>query len=155
MPVYSTIFIIVTFSSIGLPGLNGFIGEFLILLGAFKFSWPLALLASTGVIFGALYMLYVYEKIFLGPVTNEKNNALSDMTFSERASLVPLLFFIFLIGIYPSFITAKIDASVKNISKNVLRNYDTDHHKPSLTIDFNDKRSSSAKTAVFRLKIFK
>lgn len=131
MPLYSTIFMIVTFSSIGLPGLNGFIGEFLILLGAFKFSWPLALLTSTGVIFGAVYMLYAYEKIFLGQITNEKNSALNDLTFIEKASLAPILIFIFVIGVYPSFITAATDAAVKNISSSVLREYDIKNTKSS------------------------
>jgi len=105
MPVYGVLTLIVTLSSMGLPGLNGFVGEFTILLGAFGSEaigtpWY-AGLAAIGVILAAVYMLYMFQKMFLGPATNEKNLKLKDLNWREIATLVPLLIFIFWIGLYP------------------------------------------------------
>ena len=105
MPVYGALTLIVTLSSMGLPGLNGFAGEFPILLGAFGSEaigspW-FAGLAAIGVILAAIYLLYMFQKLFLGPVTEEKNLSLKDMTFRELATVVPLVILIFWIGLYP------------------------------------------------------
>ncbi|HNY12932.1 MAG TPA: NADH-quinone oxidoreductase subunit M, partial [Candidatus Wallbacteria bacterium] len=116
MPLYSTLFAIAAFSSIGLPGLNGFIGEFLILLGAFGSSWALGFLTATGIIMGAVYMLMVYERMFLGKINKAENERLPDLSFSEKFGLAPLIVLMFAIGIYPSFITNKIEKSVVSIS---------------------------------------
>ena len=116
MPLYSTLFAVATFSSIGLPGLNGFIGEFLILLGAFGSSWTLGFLSATGVILGAVYMLMVYERMFLGKITKTENERLADLNFSEKLGLAPLIILMFAIGIYPSFITNKIEKAVVAVS---------------------------------------
>ncbi len=113
MPLYSTVFAIVMFSSIGLPGLNGFIGEFLILSGVFSRSWAAGFLTASGVIAGAVYMLSAYEKMFLGGITDKKNSALTDIDFIEKFCLMPLIILIFAIGIYPGFITSKIEASAR------------------------------------------
>jgi NADH-quinone oxidoreductase subunit M len=109
MPVYGTLTLIVALSSMGLPGLNGFVGEFTILLGAFGAgqagnalgSYRFAGLASLGVILAAIYMLYMFQKMFLGPVDKEENRNLKDLNWREIATLVPLLVFIFWIGVYP------------------------------------------------------
>lgn len=109
MPVYGTLMLIVALSSMGLPGLNGFVGEFTILLGAFGAgeagnvlgSYWFAGLAALGVILAAVYMLYMFQKMFLGPVDKEENRSLKDLNWREIATLVPLLVFIFWIGIYP------------------------------------------------------
>jgi NADH-quinone oxidoreductase subunit M len=109
MPVYGTLTLIVALSSMGLPGLNGFVGEFTILLGAFGAgqagnalgSYWFAGLASLGVILAAIYMLYMFQKMFLGPVDKEENRNLKDLNWREIATLVPLLVFIFWIGVYP------------------------------------------------------
>lgn len=116
MPAYSTAFAIAAFSSIGLPGLNGFIGEFLILSGVFSKSWLSGALTASGVVIGAVYMLSAYEKIFLGSVVKKENSELADMTGAEKAGLAPLIILIFAIGIYPAFISSRIDATVKNIA---------------------------------------
>ena len=105
LPVYAAITLIVTLSSMGLPGLNGFVGEFTILLGAFGSveigsAWY-AGFAAVGVILAAIYMLYMFQKMFLGPANNEKNLKLKDLNWREIATLVPLLIFIFWIGLYP------------------------------------------------------
>jgi len=105
MPVYGALTLIVTLSSMGLPGLNGFVGEFTILLGAFGSKaigspWY-AGLAAIGVILAAVYMLYMFQKMFLGPADNPKNLELKDLNWREIVTLVPLLVFIFWIGLYP------------------------------------------------------
>ena len=109
MPVYAVLTLIVALSSMGLPGLNGFIGEFTILLGAWgagsaggSLGSPLfAAFAALGVILAAVYMLFMFQKMFLGPVTNKKNEKLADLNIRELAIIVPLLILIFWIGIYP------------------------------------------------------
>ncbi len=109
MPVYGALTLIVALSSMGLPGLNGFVGEFTILLGAWGAGqaggalgsvW-FAGLAAVGVILAAVYMLFMFQKMFLGPVTKEENRKLLDLNWREIATLVPLLVLIFWIGLYP------------------------------------------------------
>ena len=105
MPVYGALTLIVTLASMGLPGLNGFVGEFTILLGAFGSkalgSHWFAGLAALGVILAAVYMLYMFQKLFLGEVDKEENRALKDINWREIATLAPLLILIFWIGLYP------------------------------------------------------
>jgi NADH-quinone oxidoreductase subunit M len=105
MPIYGALTLIVTLSSMGLPGLNGFVGEFTILLGAFGSKaigspW-FAGIAAIGVILAAVYMLYMFQKLFLGPADKPENLALKDLNWREIATLVPMLVFIFWIGLYP------------------------------------------------------
>ncbi len=100
MPVFSTIFGIVMLSSIGLPGLNGFVGEFLILLGTFKVSKTLAFFGVLGVIFAAVYMLSMFQKVVFSPPRPE-DSGLPDLTVREWLVFLPLLAFIFAIGVYP------------------------------------------------------
>jgi NADH-quinone oxidoreductase subunit M len=111
MPIYATIFMIVALSSIGLPGLNGFVGEFLILLGAFKVNKLYAAIAATGVIFAACYMLWMFQRVMFGQVTNEKNQNLTDLSWREIAYFAPLLLFIVWIGVYPSTFLNKTKAT--------------------------------------------
>ncbi|MEE8143172.1 MAG: NADH-quinone oxidoreductase subunit M [Planctomycetota bacterium] len=101
MPVFSCFFMIATFSSIGLPGLNGFIGEFLILLGTFQKSVWLAVLAATGVILSAVYMLNLVKRFLLGPLDREENRQLNDVTAREFCYLAPFVVLIVFIGLYP------------------------------------------------------
>lgn len=105
MPVYGALTLIVTLSSMGLPGLNGFVGEFTILLGSFgseAIGTPLyAGLAAAGVILAAIYMLFMFQKLFLGPVDKDENKVLKDLNWREIVTLVPLVIFIFWIGLYP------------------------------------------------------
>jgi NADH-quinone oxidoreductase subunit M len=109
MPIYAVLTLIVALSSMGLPGLNGFVGEFTILLGAWEAgaagsplgSYWFAALAAVGVILAAVYMLFMFQKLFLGPVTKDENRSLKDLNWREIATLVPLLVLIFWIGLYP------------------------------------------------------
>ncbi len=123
MPVYAVLTLIVTLSSMGLPGLNGFVGEFTILLGAFGSNvlnnpW-FAGLAAIGVILAAVYLLYMFQKLFLGPVDKEENRKLLDMNLREIVTLVPLIILIFWIGLYPSPFFHLMEASVTKLIESI------------------------------------
>ena len=119
MPIYGALTLIVTLSSMGLPGLNGFVGEFTILLGAFGSDaigspWY-AGLAAVGVILAAIYMLHMFQKMFLGPVTHDENARLKDLNWREVVTLVPILVFIFWIGLYPKPFFALMSPAVDKL----------------------------------------
>ena len=103
MPVFATIFMIVTLSSIGLPGTNGFVGEFLVLLGAFESNlrWY-TVVAASGVILSAVYMLWMFQRVMFGELDNPKNQKLKDLNAREIAIMVPLVALIFIMGVYPT-----------------------------------------------------
>jgi NADH-quinone oxidoreductase subunit M len=134
VPIFATIFMIVTLSSIGLPGTNGFVGEFLILAGTFEEAisshivgglsfWELmtqwrvlvtifAVLATVGVILAAIYMLSMYRRVMFGPITHEENKEIKDLSGREIAYMVPLVVLIFLIGFWPNLFLSKMHKSV-------------------------------------------
>ncbi|MCJ7704905.1 MAG: NADH-quinone oxidoreductase subunit M [Desulfobacterales bacterium] len=112
MPVFAVFFMIVTLSSIGLPGTNGFVGEFLILLGAFQANIVYGVLAAAGVILGAAYMLWMFQRVMFGKITNPKNEGLKDLNAREVITLIPMVALIFLMGIYPKLFFSKMDVSV-------------------------------------------
>jgi NADH-quinone oxidoreductase subunit M len=113
LPALSALFLIVCLSSLGLPGLNGFVGEFLILLGAFQVDRTLAVLATSGIIFAAVYLLWMYQRVFFGVITKEANRRLPDLSAREWAILVPILLLIVWIGVYPASFTGTTEASVQ------------------------------------------
>jgi len=115
MPLYAAVFMIVTLSSIGLPGLNGFVGEFLVLLGAFGTNKARAAVASLGVVLSAVYMLWLYQRVMWGELTNEKNAHLPDLLGRERAMMIPVLVMIFWMGVYSSTFLRPMDASVARL----------------------------------------
>ncbi len=120
MPVFATIFMIVTFSSIGLPGTNGFVGEFLILVGAFESELrTFAVFATTGVILAAVYMLWMFQRVMMGKVTNPKNEKLKDLSAREVVVMLPLLIFIFWIGLYPNTFLEKMNPALDNLVSQV------------------------------------
>ncbi len=133
MPVYAALFMVVTLSSIGLPGLNGFIGEFTILLGAFKALWMkpvvvikyleqwsvgistlMVLLATSGIVLGAAYMLWLYQRVMFGKLENPDNQTLKDLNLREVMTLVPIVVFCVWIGVYPKPFLGFMDAAVMN-----------------------------------------
>jgi NADH-quinone oxidoreductase subunit M len=115
-------FMIVTFSSIGLPGTNGFVGEFLVLLGAFQSSlrWY-AIIATSGVILSAVYMLWMFQRVMFGELNNPKNQVLKDLNVREVAIMLPLIALIFFMGVYPRpFIDSmapSIDRLIQQVGK--------------------------------------
>jgi NADH-quinone oxidoreductase subunit M len=115
MPHLVGAFMLITLSSIGLPGLNGFVGEFLILLGAFRWSPALASFAATGVILSATYMLWMFQRVNYGEVRNEKNARLPDLTPREWAVLVPIVALTVLMGVLPNLFLRPIGPSVERI----------------------------------------
>jgi NADH-quinone oxidoreductase subunit M len=117
-PIFATFFMIVTLSSIGLPGLNGFVGEFMILLGSFvsdSFSRVYAILAATGVIFAAVYMLWMFQRVMFGTLDNPKNQELSDLNLREILVLLPIVVFIVWIGVYPRPFLKRMEKSVSHV----------------------------------------
>jgi NADH-quinone oxidoreductase subunit M len=123
MPIFATGFMIISLSSIGLPGTNGFVGEFLILLGMFKTNVTFAVMASTGIIIAAVYMLWMIQRVFYGECNNEKNNILTDITIREKILLVPMIVLVFWIGLYPKPFLKVIEPSVKNLIETMQANY--------------------------------
>ncbi|MBI4594756.1 MAG: NADH-quinone oxidoreductase subunit M [Candidatus Tectomicrobia bacterium] len=117
IPLFAAFFMIVTLSSVGLPGLNGFVGEFLILLGSFQSYRVLTILAATGVILAACYMLWMYQRVMFGKLDKPENQSLKDLSARELAYLIPIVAVIFWIGIYPQSFLRKMDASVSNFLK--------------------------------------
>ncbi len=119
LPVFSTFFMIVTLSSLGLPMLNGFIGEFLIILGAFHARAVFGSLAAVGVILAAVYLLWMYQRVFLGEVTNEKNREIPDCDRRERWMLTVTVAVIILMGIYPQPFLRQMDTTVSQVIERV------------------------------------
>lgn len=124
VPLYATALMIASLSSVGLPGLNGFIGEFLILLGTFKSSvlnsWWYTAFAATGVIFAAVYLLWMYQRVVFGEVKNpELKGHLTDMNLRELIVLIPIFIFVVWIGIYPSTFLGMTEESTKSILEHV------------------------------------
>lgn len=121
MPVYAALFVVFTMASIGVPGTNGFVGEFMIIMGTIV-SQPLgrwatsqAVVAAFGVILAAVYMLSVVQKVFFGPLNNPKNEKLQDVTPRETLALAPLLVLVFLVGLFPSVILDRMHESVSGV----------------------------------------
>ncbi len=114
MPVYAAVFVVVTLSSVGLPGTNGFIGEFMIITGTFvstklgHFNGAQAVGAALGVILGAVYMLGVVQKMFFGPVTKRENEHLPDLTRRELLAVAPLVMMIFVVGLFPNLLLSRM-----------------------------------------------
>jgi NADH-quinone oxidoreductase subunit M len=119
MPVYAVFFLVAMFSSIGLPGLNGFVGEFLILLGTFETHRTAAVFAALGIILGAVYMLWMYQRVMYGELTHEANRRLPDMSGREVALMIPIVVLMFWIGFYPNTFLRKMDAAAAQLVERV------------------------------------
>jgi NADH-quinone oxidoreductase subunit M len=119
MPVYATITMIMFLSSMGLPLLNGFVGEFTILQGTFMENWRWGAWAVPGVVLAAAYLLWLYQRVFFGPVTNPKNEKLHDLTPREVLTFAPLLIMAFWIGLYPKPFFQILEQPVNQIVQTV------------------------------------
>jgi NADH-quinone oxidoreductase subunit M len=143
MPVYATLFVIATMASVGVPGTNGFVGEFMIIMGTYTsdalraFAGVHTIGAAFGVILAAVYMLSVVQKTFFGPLSNPKNKGLSDISAREGLALSPLVVLVFVIGFFPSLFLDRMKDSVSLLSNHLrdvsgqLVSY-TDDHEPKL-----------------------
>lgn len=125
MPVYATIFVITTMSSIGLPFLNGFVGEFLIMLGmwnstAVEYPRIATMFAGTGVIFAAVYLLWMVQRVFFGKLTNPKNKRLKDLSWRELGLIAPLLILMVYMGVFPKPFLHRSEPSIKAIQERVM-----------------------------------
>lgn len=139
MPIYATVFVFTVLSSVGLPFLNGFVGEFLIMAGMFQshalsvtatvnWNYVATMLAGTGVIFAAVYLLWMVQRVFFGRVTNEKNKTLADLSWREIGLLVPLLILMVYMGVFPKPFLHRSESVVKALQERVM-------HQAGGTID--------------------
>ena len=119
MPLFAGFFLFTAFASIGLPGLNGFIGEFKVLLGSYITLPGHAIVAAFGVVLAAVYLLWAYERMFTGPVTHRENEKLSDLNAREIVILVPIGLLVVLLGIYPKPALDRIEPSVEAILERI------------------------------------
>jgi NADH-quinone oxidoreductase subunit M len=131
MPIFATFFMIVTLSSIALPGTNGFVGEFLILLGAFKANPVYGVLGATGVILAAAYMLWMFQRVMFGAITHEENRGLKDLNLREIVTLIPIIVLIIWMGVFPKFFFKKMDLSVQHFLYDVKARYEAAMTQPS------------------------
>ena len=115
MPRYAVVFMIFVLASIGLPGTSGFVGEFLIILGAFKYNSLLAFFTAIGVILAAAYMLYLYKRVVFGTINNDKLKNILDLNLREVIIMIPLLIVVFIMGIFPNIFLDPMRLPVKNI----------------------------------------
>ncbi|MBS1259462.1 MAG: NADH-quinone oxidoreductase subunit M [Candidatus Scalindua arabica] len=123
MPIFAIFFMIITLSSIGLPGLNGFVGEFLVLVGVFKTNVTYAVLATTGVILSACYMLWMFQRVMFNKITNPECSMQKELNMREWALLLPITILVFWIGIYPKPFISRMDVSVKHLLTQVDDKY--------------------------------
>jgi NADH-quinone oxidoreductase subunit M len=121
VPHLTAAFFLITLSSIGLPSLNGFIGEFLVLLGTFLWDWRFAAVAATGVILSAVYMLWMVQRVYYGEVTHEENRHLPDLTPREWAVITPVLVMAVFMGVFPTFFLAPTAPAVDKLVQRVAQ----------------------------------
>jgi NADH-quinone oxidoreductase subunit M len=124
MPIYAGFFLFMIFASIGLPGLNGFVGEFLVLIGSFATLPSLAVVAAGGVILAAIYLLWAYERVFTGVPDKAENKALADLSVREISLLAPLAALVLVLGLYPAVLLDKIAPSTESILDHIEANSD-------------------------------
>jgi NADH-quinone oxidoreductase subunit M len=136
MPVYAAIALITFMSSAGLPGLNGFVGEFTILLGTARTSVGFAVLATVGIIFAAWYLLWAFAKIFKGPSNSPANAELKDLSLREVVIMVPLVIMFIVIGLFPNLLLSKVNPSVDALLVQVMN--------PPVVRQVDDNQAASA-----------
>jgi NADH-quinone oxidoreductase subunit M len=124
MPIYAGFFLFMAFASIGLPGLNGFVGEFLVLVGSYATLPVLTIIAAFGVILAAIYLLWAYERVFTGVPEKEENKALTDLSLREISLLAPIAILVLVIGLYPRVLLDKIAPSTDAVLDQIVAETD-------------------------------
>jgi len=119
MPVFAAMFLIIALASLGLPLLNGFIGEFMILQGAFAVNWVWAAFAVSGIVLGAAYLLWLYQRTMFGQLDKPENMKLQDLNWRERWTLIPIIAFCIWIGVYPAPFLKRLEVPVRNIVERI------------------------------------
>jgi NADH-quinone oxidoreductase subunit M len=123
VPVFGSLFLVICLSSIGLPGLNGFIGEFMILIGAFKSellnNHTYAIVGTSGVVLSAVYLLWMYQRVLTGPITKDENKSILDLNVREIVASALVIVFIVWIGVYPNTFLSKSESSINRVIQNV------------------------------------
>jgi NADH-quinone oxidoreductase subunit M len=147
MPNFSAVYMIITLSSLGLPLLNGFIGEFTILRGVFEVSFQWAAWASLGIVLGAAYLLWLYQRVVFGNITNPANEHLDDMNAREYATMIPLIILAFWIGIYPKPLFRVLDRPVRELVQTVNPGYYQATQPPGATTPMAPSPSPAAQPA--------
>ena len=124
MPIFATFFMIVTLATVAVPGTNGFVGEFMVLVGVFK-TYPIyGVFAVSGMILGAVYMLWMYQQVMFGPVDKDENRNIPDMNMREIATMLPIAVLVFVMGIFPGYFMRKMDASVSLFISRYNKDYE-------------------------------
>ncbi|MEJ2246146.1 MAG: proton-conducting transporter membrane subunit, partial [Acidobacteriota bacterium] len=118
-PVYAAVFLVVTLSSIGLPGLNGFVGEVLVLMGSFASNKLFGSLAALGMILSAVYMLWMYQRVFLGKLENPDNAAIKDIGVREKLILIPIVLIMLWIGVYSGPFISRMEVSLEQVQQRI------------------------------------
>ena len=139
MPVYATFFLITVLSSVGLPLLNGFVGEFLVLSGAFQTKIIYGVLGTSGVIWSAAYLLWMYQKVFYGPIHHEENRSLADLDGREQISLWPVAIMALVMGVASPYWMKAIDPSVAAVTKSSVAAQSTVKSEAAIKISENTK----------------
>lgn len=130
MPRYASFFMIFVLSSIGLPGLSGFVGEFLILQGAFLAKYSYAIWATLGIVLSAICMLWMYQRVFFGITEHEENRVLTDLNLRETATLIPLVILILWMGLYPTTFLHRMDASIHKVVARLEITHQLEYREP-------------------------
>ncbi len=148
VPVYAGIFMAVMLSSVGLPGLNGFVGEFLILVGTFLRNWAAAAFAVSGIVLGALYLLWTYERVMFGPITKAVNETIRDLSGREIAVMVPILALMLFMGLYPKPLIDRMEPSVEKMLAPVhLAQARLDHERAESALARSISRAAAPKSS--------
>ncbi len=136
MPRLTAVFLLITLASIGLPTLNGFIGEFLIIVGSFAWKWPYAAVAASGVILSAVYMLWLVQRVYYGPVTNQKNQSLPDLELREWAAALPLVAAAIVMGVLPTLFLKPTEPAIAKIVQRLAQgaSFDARQSKPVIDV---------------------
>lgn len=153
MPGYAVVFMILMLGSVGLPGTSGFVGEFLSIFGAFQYKFIYALLAASGMVLGAAYMLILYRRVVFGPQDNKDASKMSDLNVFEKITLIPLVALVFYLGVFPNVVLDKLSPAVHAIATKYEFVYE-DRERDEIEMLTLDTLNATSDTEVLNDKAF-